>query len=98
MFKGSKPLLDVIEKLSTTAEKRLIIYIKSFRNAFNAHEIRNLGLIRPKNNPSDSFTTFKNCSELHNNTYSNQCNFPIEQVVYRLYTSHEIREQKSGNC
>lgn len=98
MFTDSKSLFDVITKCSITAEKRLMIDITSVRNAFNAHEISNVGLVRSENNPADAFTKVTKCPALEMILEANHCNFPVEQWVYRLSSSKDFREKKFGVC
>lgn len=77
MFTDSKSLFDVIKIFSTTAEKRLMIDIKSVRISFNAHDITNVVLVRSETSPVDSFTKIWDYSSLDSIIEENNCNFLI---------------------
>jgi hypothetical protein len=57
-------LYDCITKLSTTAEKRLIIDIIGLRQSYERQEINEIRWIDGKNNPANAITKDKPCLAL----------------------------------
>ncbi len=55
MFTDSKSLFDVITKCSITTEKRLMIDIKSVREAYDRQEGSDVGFLRSEFNAADTF-------------------------------------------
>jgi hypothetical protein len=60
----SYSLYDYITKLSTTAEKRLIIDIIGLRQSYKRREINEIRWIDGKDNPADIMTKDKPCLAL----------------------------------
>ena len=56
MFTDSKSLFDVIVRASTTSERRLMIDISATRQAYERHEIADIGLISSEYNLADCMT------------------------------------------
>lgn len=56
MLASSKQMFHVITKASPTTEKRLIIDVAAAREAYNRHEISNLGLLQFEHNISNGIT------------------------------------------
>ena len=79
MFTDCKSLFDIITKCSGTTEKRLLIDIKSVREAYDDFEISDVGFVRSENNPADGFTKVKPNSALQKILHGNRCDFKIEQ-------------------
>lgn len=61
MIADSLSLFDVIKKVSVTAEKRLMIDLKIFRQSYDSNEIEKEGFVRTLNNLADSLTKLKRC-------------------------------------
>ena len=49
----SKSLFDVITKCSKTQERRLMINLQAFRDAYAVYDTSNVGFTRGRNNPAD---------------------------------------------
>jgi hypothetical protein len=79
----SKSLFDVIIKSSTTSKRRLMIDITAVRNAYNDQELSDVGFVRTKYNPADSFTKIGHCEALETIVKTGVCDLPIEQWVIR---------------
>ena len=56
MYTDSKQLFDVITRALHTTEKRLMVEIMAAREAYNRHEISNVGLILGDENQADGLT------------------------------------------
>lgn len=56
MFSDSKSPFDVMIELSLTAKKSLSINIMSAREAYDAHEISNVVLLKSKDEPGNIVT------------------------------------------
>ena len=57
-------MFDVITKSSHTTEKRLMIEVTAAREAYNRHEISNVGLVPGEVNPADGLTKPGYCKAL----------------------------------
>eukprot|EP00171_Calliarthron_tuberculosum_P008498 IDg8498t1 len=56
IFTDSRSLFDVIVKATKTSERRLMIDVAACREAYERHEIADIGLIRSEHNLADCFT------------------------------------------
>jgi len=83
MFTDSKSLFDIITKCSHTQEKRLMIDLQAVRDAYESHEISNVGFIRGPNNPADGLTKIGKCPPLSHLLQTGRANFQVEQYILR---------------
>ena len=56
LMTDSKSLFDIISKVSRTSEKHIMLDIHSVRQAYQAHEISNIGFFRSCDNLADGLT------------------------------------------
>lgn len=83
LFTDSKQLFDVMTKASHPTEKRLMIDIAAARQAYNRHEISNVGLIASEHNPADPMTKTRGCPALETLLRSGVDHTPVVQWVIR---------------
>lgn len=84
LYTDSKSLFDVITKFCNTERKRLIIGIQSVRKAYDLGKILNIGLVRPKCNPADSFDKVKANSVLQSIILHKCADFQVEKWACRF--------------
>ena len=84
MLTDSKQMFDVITKASFTSEKRLLIDISAAREAYNRHEISNVGLVLSEHNIADGLTKPKPCSSLMQVMTSGYDKNPVQQWIFRM--------------
>lgn len=89
MFIDSKQLFDAISTASHTTEKRLMVETSAAREAYNRHEISNVGLIAGADNPSDGLTKVKKCETLEKLINSGIDNTEATQWIYRQQVQGE---------
>lgn len=63
---NSESLFEIMVKSITTTEKRLMIYVRAAREAFENREFLKLGWIRSMENAADELTKLKQCEALEN--------------------------------
>lgn len=83
MLTDSKSLFDIITKNSHTSEKRLQIDIQVIREAYEKHEISDVGFIRSENNPADAFTKLQYNRALSKIMEKGLADFDVEKWVFR---------------
>ncbi len=83
MLTDGKSLFDVIVKSAKTAERRLMIDVAACREAFDRHEIADIGLIRSEYNLADCMTKIMLPKQLMKVTSTGYLSHPIEQWVIR---------------
>ena len=64
VFMDSKQVFDTITKASRTTERRLLIDIAAAQQAYNRHEISNIGLVASEDMIADSLTKTRSGSSL----------------------------------
>ena len=84
MLTDFKQLFDVITKSSHTTEKRLMIEVTAAREAYNRHEISNVGLVPGDGNPADGLTKPSSCQALHEIMKNGVDDTKVTQWIYRL--------------
>lgn len=72
-------LFDVITKATTTAEKRLMIDLAALKQAYNVHDVEQLGFVRTAFNPADALTKVTRCPVLEEILSSARLNHPVDQ-------------------
>ena len=83
MLTDSKQMFDVITKASQTTEKRLLIDIAAAREAYNRHEISNVGLVLSGDNVADGLTkvgTFVSLNKVMETGFDRS---PVQQWIFR---------------
>ena len=93
-FTDLKSLFDTITKASQISEKRLLIDVKSTREAFMTREIQNVGWITSKNNIADSLTKHSPNQTLAQLLHSGILIHPTEQRII-LHEPYEARENEN---
>ena len=83
MFTDSKSLFDIITKCGSTTQKRLLIDVKSVREAYNNHEVSDVGFLRSEHNPADSFTKISANESLQRILSHNKVDFPVAEWIIR---------------
>ncbi|CDF40899.1 unnamed protein product [Chondrus crispus] len=83
MLTDSKQMFDVITKASHTAEKRLMIDIAASREAYNKHEISNVGLVLSEHNIADGLTKVNRCKALEEVVKTGFDKNPVQQWIFR---------------
>lgn len=83
MLTDSKQIFDVITKASLTAEKRLMIDIAAAREAYNRHEISNVGLVLSEHNLADSLTKPGIYAALETVVKTGYDRNPVQQWIFR---------------
>ena len=83
MRTDSKQMFDVITKASHTSERRLMIDIAATREAYNANEVSNVGLLGSENNVADGLTKPKYCKALEALLRTGKDENPVEQWIIR---------------
>ena len=83
MYTDSKSLFDILTKCSNTTERRLMIDLQSVRNAYENHEISNIGFLRGPNNPADGLTKESKSGALEYFLKSGKADFEVENYVIR---------------
>ncbi len=86
MFTDCKSLFDVIVKASRTAERRLIIDIAACREAYERHEIADIGFLRSGFNLADCMTKIMRPTQLMEVMQTAHLEHPVEQWVIRRTT------------
>ena len=84
----SLSLFDVITKLSSTTEKRLLIDLTVVRKAYASHEIEKLGFVRTIYNPADALTKVMRSDALEQILRTARLDLPVHQWVDRSKTSN----------
>ena len=97
MITDSKSLFDVITQCSQTLEKRLMIDLQSVRDAYQCHEISNIGFVRGPNNLADGMTKTGNREQLFNLLRTGKADFEVEQWVLRLKNEKNSINPSSKN-
>lgn len=64
LFTDSKQVFDAVTKVRETAEERLIIDVLATKKAYRRFEIRSIGLVSSKSNPSDGLSKLRNSGVL----------------------------------
>ena len=83
MLTDSKQMFDVITRASHTTEKRLMIDIAAAQDAYNKHEISNVGLVKSEHNIADGLTKPGLCSALNTMLRTGVDNNPVQQWIIR---------------
>lgn len=83
MLTDSKQMFDVITRASHTTEKRLMIDVAAAREAYNRHEISNVGLVRSEHNVPDGLTKPGPCAALDAVLRIGKDVNPVQQWVIR---------------
>ena len=83
LYTDSKSLFDVITKNSVTTEKRLMIDVRSVREAYVNMELNNVAWIRSEYNPADALTKVKDNLVLTKAIDEGFITHPVEQWVVR---------------
>ena len=83
MFTDSKSLFDVIVRASMTSERRLMIDISATREAYERHEIADIGLIGSEHNLADCMTKIMAPKQLLHVLSTKKLNHPVKQYVIR---------------
>lgn len=76
MFTDSKSLFDVLTKCSITTEKRLMIDIKTVREAYDRQEVSDVGFLRSEFKAADTFTKVGHNKALANVLAQQRCAHP----------------------
>jgi hypothetical protein len=76
-----KSLFDVINRNSATSERRLMIDVSATRQAYEHHEISDVGFIRTSNNPADALTKREYNAALKDILTTGRLDLPIEPYV-----------------
>ena len=84
MYTDSKQLFDVITKAAHTTEKSLMVEIMAAREAYNRHEISNVGLVSGDSNPADGLTKPEICTQLDDILYMGKDYAKGTQWIYRI--------------
>jgi len=79
MLTDSKQIFDVITRASHTTETRLMIDVAAARDAYNKHEISNVGLVKSDHNIADGLTKPGLCSALNTMLRTGVDNNPVQQ-------------------
>ncbi len=88
MYTDSKGLFDVITKWSQRQERRLMIDLQAVRDAYNSHEISNVGFIRGPNNPAEGMTKPLKYDPLNRLLRTGRADFTVDQWVIRSFNSN----------
>ena len=83
LLTDSKQMFDVITKASQTAEKRLLIDITAAREAYNRHDISNVGLVLSGDNVADGLTEIGSFSSLNKVMETGYDRSPVQQWIFR---------------
>ena len=76
-------MFDVISKVSRTSEKRIILDMHAVWQAYQAHEILNIGSIRSEDNIADGLTKSKKKAALPNISSTGRHTINFEQWIFR---------------
>lgn len=87
MLTDSKQMFDVITRASHTTEKRLMIDVAAAREAYNRHEISNVGLVQSEHNIADGLTKPGQCAALSAMMKTAKDVNPVQQWVTRTDAS-----------
>jgi hypothetical protein len=81
----SKSLSDIVTKLSSTLEKRLMNDVAAARESYAKEELSEIGLIRGEHNPAGAFTKGSPAARkmLETILTSGSLDHPIFQWIYR---------------
>ncbi|KHJ30833.1 hypothetical protein EV44_g3495 [Erysiphe necator] len=79
----SKSLYDCLVKLGTTREKRLMIDVMCFREAYEKREIAEIRWIKGQSNPADAITKSKCCNALRNLIDTNSIFIKTNELIER---------------
>jgi len=77
----SKKMFDVITRASHTTEKWLMIGAAAVQDAYNEHEISNVGLVKSEHSISDGVTKPGLCSALNKMLRTRVDNIPVQQWI-----------------
>ena len=83
MLTDSKQMFDVITRASHTTEKRLMIDVAAARDAYNKHEISNVGLVKSEDNIADGLTKPGLCMALDEVLRTGVDKNPVQQWIIR---------------
>ena len=84
MYTDSKQLFDVITRAAHTIKKRLMVELLAARQAYNRHEISNVGLVAGESNPADRLTKPGICKHLNELIYRGADKTQVVQWIYRM--------------
>lgn len=87
LYTDSKQLFEVVTKASHPTEKRLMVDIAAAREAYNRHDISNVGLIATNDNISDACTKRKPCPAMDTLLRTGLYRTPVIQWDIRPPTS-----------
>jgi hypothetical protein len=94
MYTDSLSLFDVITKLSTTAEKRLMIDLVVVREAYDCMEIAQLAFLRTNWNPTDALLKVSLNTCLETILTTGTIDHPAQRVVRRRV----LAQKKDSEC
>jgi len=83
MLTDSKQIFDVITRASHTTEKRLMIDVAAARDAYNKHEISNVGLVKSEHNVADGLTKPGLCPAMEELLRTGVDKNPVQQWIIR---------------
>ncbi len=83
LFTDSKSIFDIITKLSTVSEKRLLIDISALRQAYTSGEIQNNGHISSEYNIAGPLTEKMNSDILVRLLETGKLNHPVHQWIIK---------------
>ncbi len=87
MLTDSKQMFDVITRASHTTEKRLMIDVAAAREAYNRHEISNVGLVQSEHNIADGLTKPGQCAAMSAMMKTAKDVNPVQQWITRTDAS-----------
>jgi hypothetical protein len=95
MYTDSLSLFDIITKLSTTVEKRLMIDLVVVREAHDRMEIAQLAFLRTNWNPADALTKVSRNTYLETILTTGTIDPPVVQWVVRRRV---LAQKKDSEC
>ena len=93
----SKQMFDVITKASHTSEKRLMIDVAAAREAYNRHDISNVGLVVSEHNIADGLTKLGNCKAPNRVMQTGYDKNPVQQWIFPS-KEHKVCTSKGEEC
>ena len=100
LLTDSKSLFDVVSKGSRTSEKRIILDIHATKQAYQSHEISNIGFVWSENNLSDGLTKEKKKCALFDSMVTGKHEPVCEQWVIRPETprfeTHDVTKTQQS--
>ena len=82
MFTDSKSLFDTITKLSTIAEKRILIDVAAIRQSYSSGELTNVAHVLSKYNIANPFTKERaNMTEIYELMKTGTIDHPVNQWI-----------------